>query len=196
MKKTSTSLKLFRIGCALLLISFCVLGSMELLFDPLGWILNIQSTEKLRTEVPAAQDRWQSYGIKNYVVDVQGFASLSCIMDITLVVRDDQLTEVRARKISLDKSLPKISVPPSKWDQPFCSYRNLLIPAMFDQVKKDLARIDTASEAVNVSFDPAYGFVQSYRHYPSYRFGLLSPVASPNGNAWYEYSQFRPMDSH
>ncbi len=194
MKKPSASLKLFRIGCILLLSSLCILGSVEFLFDPLSWVSNIRSTEKLRTEVPVAQDQWQSHGIKNYMVDVRGFVQPACIVDITLVVKDDQLTEVRARKISLDNSLPKISVPPSKWDQPFCSYRNLLIPAMFDRVKKDLERIDTASEAVNVNFDPAYGFVQSYYHDSGYRLGLLNPVIA-DGKVRYEYSQFQPMDS-
>jgi hypothetical protein len=190
MKKRTSPLLWLR-GYLAVIILFFALASIEILFDPLAWMFNVEVVQKLRREIPAAKNHWQSYGIKDYDVDVKGFVPLICIIDATLSVRNNQLVAVMIRN-PLEKAPVMEPLEPINWDVSFCSYKKLLVSEMFERVEQDLNRINVVEEALKVEFDPVYGFVKSYSFVTGYRHGIFNPVIA-DGNVWYEFSNFRPI---
>jgi hypothetical protein len=189
MKKRTPFLRLR--CCLAVIMLFFALASIEILFDPLAWMFNVEVVQKLRREIPAAKNHWQSYGIKDYDIDVKGFVPLVCIIDATLSIRNDLLVAVMIRN-PLEKASILELLEPTSWEASFCPYKKLLVPEMFERVEQDLDKINIAEEALKVEFDPVYGFVKSYSFVTGYRHGIFNPVIA-DGNVWYEFSNFRPI---
>ena len=186
-------LKLSRPGCLGVLKVLSLLALIELLFDPLAWIQNINHVAQIRAELPAAASRWQAQGIEDYDIQVKGFVPLSCMIEAVLTVRSNELAAVMKRKIPWDETSPWEPAPSKDWDAPFCSYRQLAVSAMFERVRQNLAAADLSMDALEVKFDPTYGFVASYDHRTGYRQGFLNPAVS-ECCVWYTFSNFRAFD--
>ncbi len=184
--------RISRPGCWAGIITLSLLALIELLFDPVAWIRNVNSAAQTRAALPLAADRWRAHGIEDYDIQVKGFVPLSCMMDAVLSVRKNELVAVRARQIPWDETAPWEPVPSENWDLPFCSYRQLTVTGMFEKVGRGLVTADLSVDALEVQFDPAYGFVTSYDYRSGYRQGLFNPVLT-ECCVWYAFSQFQPF---
>jgi hypothetical protein len=170
-----------------------VLALIELLFDPVAWIKNVNSIALIRAELPVATSRWHAHGIEDYGIQVKGFVPLSCMIEAVLSVRGNELVAVMKRQVPWDETSPWEPVASQNWDSPFCSYRQLAVPTMFEKVGQDLAAADLSVDALEVKFDPTYGFVASYDYRAGYRQGLLNSAISERC-VWYTFSNFRAID--
>ena len=148
---------------------------------------------QLRVALPAARSRWQALATADYDLQVNGFVPLSCMLVARLKVRNNVLVAVEARRTPWDEQLPWEPVEPQHWTLPFCAYTQLTVTQMFDRVERDLAEADLAVDAVEVQFEPVYGFVTRYDHRAGYRQGLLNPAVS-ECCVWFAYSHFRRVD--
>lgn len=178
--------RLMVIGCILL----TVLVLLQFLFDPLSLAGNIIQLNAIRAQLPAAKELWQSQGITDYVIDVEGSVPLTCLIDATLTVEQGELVAVMGRN-PLDKTSPLLPLEPADWDRPYCSYSQLLIPRMLERVERDLEETEFTAAALEVSFDPELGFVMEYAYDTCYRRGLLNPMVS-ECHTWYTFSNLRP----
>jgi hypothetical protein len=183
--KTNFSAKLERFGrlVRIGLVLLCALVIVQCLFDPLSWLGNIFRTEMTRRELPGARTRWHSRGITDYSLDVEGFVPLACTIDATLTVEEGKLAAVMSRGVPVEAD---------RWDDPFCSYSQLVIPSMFGEVERWLGDIDPAMDSLEVSFDPEFGYITHYGHRSCYRRGILNPVCSDN-HVWFTFTNFQPI---
>jgi hypothetical protein len=166
---------------------------MELLFDPLAWTKNVGTAAQIRAALPLARSRWQAWGIADYDLEVKGFVPLSCMLAARLKVRNHDVAAVEARQTPWDEHLPWEPVAQSQWDLPFCSYAQLTVAHLFEKVERSLAEADLSVDALEVQFDPIYGFVTSYNYRSGYRQGLLNSVFS-ECCVWFAFSHFQEVD--
>ena len=111
---------------------------------------------------------------------------LLCGYDAHLIVRDDKLTAVAARKNSLDKTSPLIALELANWDSVYgCSYSKLVVAAMFDQVEQIL-NINIWDASLEVRFDSKYGYVSDYDVRYGYRTGGVSECC-----IWFKFRNFQ-----
>ena len=154
---------------------------VEILFDPLSWLMNMDAAASISADLLVARKQWRSQGIAEYKIDVQGSVPLVCIINATLTVREGQLLAVEDHGSQLEEmtgyTTRGISIEPERGDTP-CPYRDLLVPQMYAQIEREVNRIDWSQERLEVSFDPEYGYVTEYRYDGYYRRGILNPVCS------------------
>ena len=169
---------------------------VEILFDPLSWLINMDAASSIGADLLVAKEQWQSQGIVEYRIDVQGYVPLDCIINATLTVREDQLLAVEDHGGPLAETAGYttrrgISIEPERWDTP-CPYRDMLVPQMYARIEREVNRIDWSRERLEVSFDPEYGYVTKYRYDGYYQRGILNPVCS-DCNVWFSFSNFEPV---
>jgi hypothetical protein len=177
----------------LLLLALSGMALMELLFDPLAWMKNVSMVAQVRAALPAARRRWQAWGISDYDLEAKGFVPLSCMLAARLKVRHGDVVAVEAQQTPWDDHGPWAPVARSQWDLPFCSYAQLTVAHLFEKVERNLAEADLSVDALDVQFDPVYGFVTSYDYRSGYRQGLLHPVFS-ECCIWFAFSHFQMAD--
>jgi len=169
---------------------------VELLFDPLSWLRNVDAAASIYADLLVARERWQSQEIAAYTIDAKGSVPLACLVNATLTVREGQLIAVEDHGGLLEalagETAEGVSVEPEGWDTPLCSYKDWLVPEMYAQIERELNRIDWSQDRLEVSFDPEYGYVTEYRYDCCYRRGILSPVCS-DCNVRFSFSNFEPM---
>ena len=173
-------------------LTFGVVLLLEILFDPLSFVGNIVKANQVRGDLPTARARWEARGITDYTIEVEGFVPLTCVYAASLTVKQGVLVNVLARSMPFDETAPWISVSQEKWDDPQCSYTNLLIPEIFKRVEQDLKEIDPWDAELKVAFDPEYGFITHYELNYGYGHGLLSPAISECCTR-YEFRNFQPI---
>jgi hypothetical protein len=185
---------------SVLIVAGILIGSLaivEVLFDPLSWLLQMDTADSIYADLLAAKERWQSQEVTEYTIDVEGFIPLSCMVNATLTVRDSQLVAVEDHgsllRESADQNGEGIPIEPERWDAPFCSYRDLLVPEMYARVEQDLNRIDWSQDKLEVSFEAKYGYVTGYQYDCCYRQGILNTNCS-DCNFWFSFSNFEPMN--
>lgn len=116
--------------------------------------------ERIRAELPLAEERWARNGVLDYDVDVKAVThnsicvSLSSGITATLQVRGGQLV-------------------PTEVGQEFeerCSITSFLPPQVFETVRHSLEmRYPLDQDLLIVEFDPHYGFVSRYARVDSSR---------------------------
>jgi len=163
----------------------------EVLIDPLSWLASAATAGSVESELAIARELWQSQGITDYTVDVEGFIPLACAINATLTVERGELVAVESRGIPGLGMEDGVSVPLDEWDAPFCSYGDMIIPAMFARVESALGRIDWSRDTIRVRFDAQLGYVTEYRYLCCYRLGLLNPACS-DCNVWFTASDLNP----
>ncbi len=182
--KLRTIFKLIGLVCLVLFI-------IQLLFDPLSYFINVRRIEQIRRELPAAKARWAAQELTNYTVTVRGGTPMSCMaMDAKLFIERGELVRVLNRQKPFDDTSPFVN-PPTSGEWHYCGYQKLTVPAMFEQVEKDLQVIDPAQEELIVSFDDTLGIVTSYHRNAGYQHGLLSPGVGECCMG-YEFRDFQP----
>jgi len=182
------------LGRKLLLVTMALIVALvvvELLVDPLSWLTNATNANSAGEALSIARERWQSQGITDYTVDVEGFVSLACMINATLTVQGGELVAVESRGLPGSDAREGTSVAPGDWDAPYCSYSKLLVPALFARIERALNRIDWSRDTIRVRFDPQYGYVTEYRYMCCYRRGLLNPTCS-DCDVWFVFSNFHP----
>lgn len=179
-----------RTGYAALIL---VLLILELLFDPLSLMVNVIRINRLRAELPAARVRWQSHGVSDYDIDARASIPPVCWFEATLSVRGGELNAVMAQEglHPLVSTSPKVPIKQASWDG-HCPYRQFSVAQTSKTIEQSLDKIDIATEALTVSFDPEFGFVTHHEHRYGYGMGLLSPRV---GDCCVEYvfSNFQPV---
>ena len=179
----------------LIVLSVILIGALllfEILFDPLSLLWSARVSESLPSELSHARATWQSHGLTNYAIDVEGFIPLGCAINATLTVRGAELTGVVSYGLPGLDSGEGMAIRPSQWDAPFCSYRDLLIPELFARIERDMERVDWSQDTLRVSFDAEYGYVTEYRYLCCYRWGLLNPTCA-DCTIWFTFSNFHPV---
>ncbi len=148
------------------------------LFDAASYGDNLLNIHRARTALTGARALWQSHNIRDYDIDVRASRLPNCFVDVTLNVRDGQVASV------VEGPDNGILYPPS------CQYDSFTVDSMFDIVSSTLGAIEAMDEAVNVKYDPSYGFASRYETRYGYRI-----LADGIGDCChiYEYSNFRPV---
>lgn len=168
------------------------LAVVELLFDPLSWLRNIDEVASIRVDLPIAREQWQSQEIVDYTIDVEGFVPLVCMVNATLTVREGALVAVEERGVLGGTAAGRISIEPENWDTPFCSYRELLVIEMYARIEQELNRTNWSQDKIEVRFDPEYGYVTEYKYDCCYRRGILNPACS-DCSIWFSFSNFESV---
>jgi hypothetical protein len=178
-----------------LVLSVILIGALlffEILFDPLSLLWSAQVSQSLPTELTQAQAMWQSSGITNYAIDVEGFVPLACAINATLTVRGGELTGVVSYGLPGLDTGEGVAIDPAQWDALGCPYLELVVPNMFARIERDLERIDWSEDTLRVSFDAEHGYVTEYRYICCYRWGLLNPTCF-DCDIWFTFSNFQPV---
>lgn len=169
--------------------------ALQVLFDPLSLLGSLLSRSSIRRELPAARALWTSSGIEDYTIDVQGYVPLVCIFNATLTVEGGQLMGVVQQDVLGGADREGSPVKPEDWDNTYCSFQELLVPAVFNRVEDALAGVNRSGDSLKVSFDPEYGFVTAYSLAPCCQGGILSPTCTDCA-IWFRFSNFQPGGKH
>ena len=176
-------------------LSIVLIGALlllEILFDPLSLIWSARVSESLPPELSLAREMWQSQGITDYTIDVEGFVPLASLINATLTVRGGELVAVESYGLPGIRTDEGVSIGPAEWDAPLFSYTELLVPELFARIERSLDRIDWSVDTLRVGFDSEYGYVTEYRYTYCYGWGLLNPTCSDNV-IWFRFSNFQPI---
>jgi hypothetical protein len=182
--KFKTLLKLIGLVCLALFV-------IQLLFDPLSYVINVRRIEQIRRELPAAKARWEARRIASYTVTVRGGVPMSCFaLDAKLFVEQEKIVHALTRKRPFDETSPFVN-PVTSVEWRGCEYQKLTASAMFERVEQLLPTIDPAYEELMVSFDDTWGIVTRYQRNAGYQHGLLS-LGVGECCMGYEFSDFQP----
>lgn len=181
--KFKTTLKIIGAVCL-------VLFAIELLIDPISYVVNAIRIAQIRRELPAAKARWEAQGITSYTLTLRG-GSMSCLaLDAKLFIEQGQTVRVLTRQKPFDETLPFV-IPATAEALRGCGFGEFTAPAMFKSVEQILQTIDPAYEELIVSFDDTSGIVTRYQRNAGYQHGLLSPGVG-ECCLGYEFSDFQP----
>ena len=126
----------------------------------------------MATELEHAREMWRATRIYDYSYDVTANLPF-CRFEAKLEVEHGQLASVEE---------PEVEEP--DFVDIFCgqdlAYENLLVPAMYSRVSKEMDVIDPLETSLNIEFDPDLGYVSFYRRQCDYRTG-------GTGDCIYEY---------
>lgn len=143
-----------------------VLGSIVLVFLLFGVIAviialpSMREAQLVRENLHTSRTLWISYAFTDYDVDVfvDGLPEIEeCGLrrDVTLIVREDQLVEVRDSET--DESIPIGEAP--------CSYEAFTITNIFSTLWQTLDDFNPFEDYLGgVTFNPAFGFVRQYSY--------------------------------
>jgi hypothetical protein len=184
-----------QIGLKIFIVIICVfllLIIYLLLFPPprVPEEQSIKSFNQVRDELSPAKIRWETLGITNYNIDVEGYR-LSCPVGsadhpVTLYVRNSKLISVtlpdetgKIKSVSIDNSPYSLS----------CTYEDFTIEEIFNSLEYMIKKIDPKEYYLNVTFDAKYGFVTKRE------ISNTSQVVSECCSI-YEFSNFRPFQEN
>jgi len=169
-----------------------LMGLAYILYDLYTVHIGVFNIARAHRELAEAVMRWESRGIHDYRISVQGFVPLNCLIDGELTVRDDQLDSVLMRENPLIEESQLVPVDRSRWESPGCPYEELTILRMFDRVRSDLSDPRNLGMDLIVRFDGRMGFITEYRQDRS------NLVGGPGGMVsecctWFEFSAFSEL---
>jgi hypothetical protein len=169
-----------------------ILLLVVILFDPFSFTGNVMEQRKSLNDLANAKTLWETKGITSYKIKVRGAVPLGCIYDAILTFHNDELVDVQAKK-SFDKNSEYVTVNKQRWSESPCNYAQISISQVFSDANDILKNIDLVNQRLKITFDPTYGFITRYQFsYNSY--GLLTARLVWDCCAWYEFSDFHPIE--
>ena len=161
---------LHRIWVAILLVII-----FQVLLDPLSSILYLGERLQARIYLPIARNRWESHRISHYRFDIQGYIPLVCMFGEGIEVKDGMV--IPGQRSDADDP-DALLAPGFSWieDPPLCNVQTYTMPLLFDAIERWLK--DSPLSITQISFDPQYGFISSFKFGNPGGWGLLNPVVS------------------
>ena len=147
----------------------------QVLLDPLSSILYLGERLQARIYLPSAREKWESQGISHYRFDIQGYIPLVCMFGGGIEVKDglvipDQRSDADDPDALLAPGFSGIE------DPPLCNAQSYTMPQLFDEIERWLK--DSPLSITQISFDPQYGFISSFKFGNPGGRGLLNPIVS------------------
>jgi hypothetical protein len=156
------------------------------LLDPVPLVEDGLSVARIRSELPAAMERWRASGIADYRISVTGSVPLACLLDGELVVEGGELAEVRMRSSPFAPDSPLVPVERADWQGPGCSFQDLTVESMFDRLATGLEGLGAFGAPLTVRFDEERGFIREYRFGRASRGGVFGYRLS-ECCTWFEF---------
>ena len=103
---------------------------------------------------------------------------LGCAYNARITVKDNEIVDVLSRQDGWDDSSPMVFLPPEKWEDYPCNYRQFTITKIFEDLEETLLNIDPSNRILELSFDPNFGYVISMESAVPVGHGIFSPKIS------------------
>jgi hypothetical protein len=148
----------------------------QVLFDPLSTVEHLGERLQARIYLPAAREKWESQGISHYIFDIQGYVPLLCMFGGRIEVKDRVVIPGLISDVDTD---PIAGLSPGfsgLKNPPLCNDQNYTMPLLFDEIERWLK--DSPLSITQISFDPQYGFISSFKFGNPGGRGLLNPIVS------------------
>ena len=145
----------------------------QILFDPFSSLQHLGERLQARIYLPTARGKWEVQEITHYTFNINGYYPLLCMFGGKIEVKDgvvipDLRSDAYDPNAQLSPGFSGVKEPP------LCNYKNYTIPLLFDEVERWLQY--TPFSITQISFDPQYGFISSFKFGNPGGRGLLSPV--------------------
>ena len=148
----------------------------QLVFDPLSSVQSLGEYFQARIFLPAAREKWKSQNITHYRFDIQGYFPLLCMFGGMIEVKDGVVIPGLINDIDMD---PIMGLSPGfsgLENPPLCNDQNYTMPLLFDEIEFWMK--DSPLSITQISFDPQYGFISSFKFGNPGGRGLLNPMVS------------------
>ena len=169
-----------------------------LILDPISLAKTALDINYLRGKLPQARTRWLAHQIQDYSIEVDGYTAWDTCK-AKLIVRQGELAEVEVHRPPIDPTeMSKLPIPTDEWvaasgNYPQCEYGEFTILAFLERTDEFLSIANPWDDQYQVSFDPHWGYISSYKYHSHFGFGVLGWNSIADGDAYYEFSDFQPL---
>ena len=147
----------------------------QVLFDPLSSVQHLGERLQARFYLSTAREKWEAQGIRHYRFDFKGYVPLVCVFGGGVEVNDGVV--ILGPRSDADDPQVLLSLGFSGLNEPsLCNDQNYSMPLLFDEIERWLQ--DSPGSIMQISFDPQYAFISSFKFGNPGGRGWLSPIIS------------------
>lgn len=171
---------------------------IQALYDPISSVKHTLKFFSVRNQLPQARTKWESFGITDYIFEIQGDGRSICQPSAIIEVKNDLVIKVETKDFSISNS-PRQLLSLEKWADPgwgdevfLCNYNHFTMTRFFDLLDDTLQNFP--SSVMRADFDPQYGFLSDFSFGIYVGYGLLRPQISDCCNV-FSIKNFKPVNN-